>query len=353
MHGGNKYYTMEYYDGAKLLSMKDIDGETPEIFLCTTNRSGGKTTYFNRLAVNRFKANKIRKFMLLYRFNYELSEVHDKFFKDIKALFYPADEMTSAPRARGVFTELFLNGVSCAYAVAINQADQIKKYSHLLSDTDMMLFDEFQSETNHYCSNEVQKFISIHDSIARGQGKQSRYVPVYMIGNPVTLLNPYYAEFDICSRLNNNTRFVRGHGFVLEQGFVESAANAQRGSRFHAAFNRNKYVQYSSEGLYLNDNKAFIEKPQGTSKYLGTLRYNNKEYAIREYRDAGIIYCDDTPDATYPFKIAVTTDDHQINYVMLKANDFFLSSLRYFFEKGAFRFKDLACKEAIIKALSY
>ena len=344
---------MEYYDGAKLLSMKDIDGETPEIFLCTTNRSGGKTTYFNRLAVKRFKANKIRKFMLLYRFNYELSEVHDKFFKDIKALFYPADEMTSTPRARGVFTELFLNGISCGYAVAINQADQIKKYSHLLSDTDMMLFDEFQSETNHYCSNEVQKFISIHDSIARGQGKQSRYVPVYMIGNPVTLLNPYYAEFDICSRLNNNTRFVRGHGFVLEQGFVESAANAQRGSRFHAAFNKNKYVQYSSEGLYLNDNKAFIEKPQGMSKYLGTLRYNNKEYAIREYREAGIIYCDDTPDETYPFKIAVTTDDHQINYVMLKANDFFLSSLRYFFEKGAFRFKDLACKEAIIKALSY
>ena len=88
-------------------------------------------------------------------------------------------------------------------------------------------------------------------------------------------------------------------------------------------------------------------------KYLGTLRYNNKEYAIREYREAGIIYCDDTPDVTYPFKIAVTTDDHQINYVMLKTNDFFLSSLRYFFEKGAFRFKDLACKEAIIKALSY
>ena len=53
------------------------------------------------------------------------------------------------------------------------------------------------------------------------------------------------------------------------------------------------------------------------------------------------------------FDEIVTTDDRQINYVMLKANDFFLSSLRYFFEKGAFRFKDLACKEAIIKALSY
>lgn len=333
--------------------MKDIDGITPELFLCTTNRSGGKTVYFNRLAVRRFKAGKIRKFMLIYRFNYELAEVHDKFFKDIKSLFFNDDNMTSTPRAKGVFTELFLNDVSCGYAIALNQADQIKKYSHLLSDTDMMIFDEFQSETNHYCANEVQKFISVHDSIARGGGKQSRYVPVYMIGNPVTLLNPYYSEFNICSRLNNDTRFVRGHGFVLEQGFVESAAQAQSASRFHAAFANNKYVAYSGQGLYLNDNKAFIEKPNGPAKYLATLRYNSKDFALREYREAGVIYCDDSADSTYPFRIAVTTDDHQINYVMLKSNDLFLSTMRFYFEKGAFRFKDLQCKEAIIKALSF
>ena len=44
----------KYYDGTKLLSMKDINGLKPELFLCTTNRSGGKTTYFGRLEVNRF-----------------------------------------------------------------------------------------------------------------------------------------------------------------------------------------------------------------------------------------------------------------------------------------------------------
>lgn len=44
----------KYYDGTKLLSMKDINGLKPELFLCTTNRSGGKTTYFGRLLINRF-----------------------------------------------------------------------------------------------------------------------------------------------------------------------------------------------------------------------------------------------------------------------------------------------------------
>ena len=39
----------KYYDGTKLLSMKDLDGNTPEIFMVTSNRTAGKTTYFNRL----------------------------------------------------------------------------------------------------------------------------------------------------------------------------------------------------------------------------------------------------------------------------------------------------------------
>ena len=43
-----------YYDGTKLLSIKDINGNTPSLYICTSNRSAGKTTYFNRLLVNRF-----------------------------------------------------------------------------------------------------------------------------------------------------------------------------------------------------------------------------------------------------------------------------------------------------------
>jgi hypothetical protein len=77
------------------------------------------------------------------------------------------------------------------------------------------------------------------------------------------------------------------------------------------------------------------------------------DYAIREFAESGMLYCDDRPYLTYKLKITVTTDDHQINYVMLKRNSFILENLRYFFERGCFRFKDLQCKEAVLKALSY
>ncbi len=342
----------KYYDGTKLLSMKDINGNKPEIYMCTTNRTGGKTTYFARLCVNRWKDGS-GKFCLVYRYNYELDEVADKFYKDISQLFFKGTIMTSKRRASGIFHELFIDDESCGYAVSLNSADQLKKYSHLFSDANRMFFDEFQSETNHYCNDEIKKLISVHTSIARGQGEQIRYVPIYMCANPVSIINPYYVELGISERLNDNTKFLRGDGFVLEQGFVKSASEAQKQSGFNRAFAKNTYVAYASECVYLNDNKAFIEKPKGSSRYLATLRYKGTDYGIREYYEAGIVYCDDRSDSTFPDKITVTTDDHEINYVMLKRNDFFLSSLRYYFEKGCFRFKNLKCKEAVLKALSY
>lgn len=342
----------KYYDGTKLLSMLDINGNKPEIYMCTTNRTGGKTTYFGRLCINRF-LDKGEKFGLLYRYNYELDDIVDKFYKDLSSLFFPTYTMQSKRRAKGTFQELFLNDKSCGYALSLNNADQIKKYSHLFSDIQRMIFDEFQSETNHYCDNETKKFISIHTSIARGQGKQVRYVPVYMLSNPVSIINPYYVEMGISGRLKDDTKFLRGDGFVLEQGYIESASIEQKNSGFNRAFSKNSYTAYSSECVYLNDNKAFVEKPSGKSKYLCTLRYKGSDFALREYTESGLIYCDDKADSSFLTKISVTTDDHNINYVMLKRNDFFLSNLRYFFEHGCFRFKDMRCKEAVLSALCY
>ena len=344
--------TKQYYDGTKLLSLMDINGNKPEIYMCTTNRTGGKTTYFSRLLVNKYIQNK-EKFCLIYRFNYELDNVSEKFFKDINTLFFPEYEMTSKRQASGIFHELFLNEMSCGYAVSLNSADQIKKYSHLFSDVARMLFDEFQSETGHYCNNEIEKLLSIHTSIARGQGKHVRYVPVYMIGNPVSIINPYYVELGISSRLKTDTKFLRGDGFVLEQGYIDTASKAQKESGFNRAFAKNKYANYSSEAIYLNDNLAFVESVSGKSKYICTIKYNDCNYGIREYSEQGILYCDDRPDMSFPTRITTTTADHGINYVMLQRHDMYIANLRLLFEKGCFRFRNLKCKEAVLSALKY
>lgn len=320
--------------------------------MCTSNRSAGKTTYFNRLVVNRF-IKRGEKFALLYRFNYELDGCDEKFFKDIKELFFPEYDMTAAKKMKGIYQELYLNEEPCGYAISINSADQLKRNSHLFSDIDNIIFDEFQSEQNHYCDKEVEKFISIHNSIARGRSKQSRYVPVYMISNPVTILNPYYVAMDISTRLQKDTHFMRGDGFVLEQGYNETASKALKSSAFNRAFGSSDYIAYSAEGVYLQDDLSFVDTPTGRGKYVATIRYAGIDYGVREYPELGIVFCDKSVDYQYPLKITVDTADHKLNYVMVSSNFILIQKLRYYFEHGCMRFKDLQAKEAILKALSF
>ena len=343
---------MQYYDGTKLLSLLDLNGKKPDIYISTSNRSAGKTTFFSRYFVNRFIKHG-EMFGLFYRYNYELSDVADKFFSEIKTLFFPSYTMTSKPKAKGIYHELLLNGELCGYAISINSAEQIKKYSHLFATIQRILYDEFLSENNKYCNNEVTKFQSCLTSISRGGGQQVRRVPVYLLGNFTSLLNPYYIAFDISSRLNIQTNYMRGNGWVLEQSFYEEVAAAQKESGIMRALSESRYTKFATEKIYLNDNDVFIERPQGKSRYLATIIIDGKNFALREYTESGIIYCDTSVDQTFPRRLAFSASEMDVNYIMLRQNSFFIENMRSFFEYGCFRFKDLECKKAVFKMLSY
>ena len=342
----------QFYDGTKLLSMKDINGLTPEIFISTSNRSAGKTTYFGRMVVNRFKKQG-KKFCLLYRFNYELTGCAQQFFKDIGQLFFKGDEMTEVKRANGVFVELFLNKKSCGYCISLNFADQIKKKSHLLSDVDCILFDEFQSENNHYCDEEVAKLMSIHTSLARGGGEQVRYLPVYMISNAVSIINPYYLSLGIADRLKTDTNYLRGDGFVVEQGFYQNVAEAQKASGFNRAFKNESYLKYAAQNVYLNDNLNLIEKMTGISDYIVTIKKNDKFYGVRRFTDTGLFYIDNRADETYPDKIVPNAVEQEQGYMLLGRSSILMSSLRMAFEHGYVRFRNQECKAVFFDLMKY
>lgn len=250
---------VSYYDGTKLLSMLDADGKKPELFFITSNRSAGKTTYFAKMCVNQFIKHK-KKFLLLYRYKYEVNNCEQRFYPDVRALFFNECEMTGKNMNNKSIRELFINDETCGYAVAINCADAVKKSSHLFNDVETILFDEFQSETNQYLPNEINKFISIHTSVARGHGVQSRYVRTILIGNPVSISNPYYKALGIDKRLTKETVYLKGNGWVLEQGFNASASKANQESSFMAAFKDTSQADYVSRGTYLNDDYDFIYK---------------------------------------------------------------------------------------------
>lgn len=340
-----------YYDGTKLLNTLDLDKMKPEIFMACGNRSSGKTTFFNKMLVDNF-LNYGNQFCLLYRFTYEITDCHNTFFGDINGLFFPDHVMTSESKARGVYRELYLDNQLCGFAVAMNCADQIKRCSHLFHNVQCILMDEFQSETNKYCEDEITKFISIHRSIARGAGKQNRYVPVYMISNCVSLLNPYFAAFDVCNRLRPETKILKGHGWVVEQSYNEAAFNAQKQSRFLTAFEGRKEILYMTENLYLNDNNMFIERPPKSSKYVATVKHKNNMFNVSFDKTTNNFYCADGCDSSYPVTLAADLESHNVN-TQYAPHSVLIQSLRSAFHSGNFRFKNLKSKQAVMSLLHY
>lgn len=342
---------MEYYNPQKILNMKDLDGEEPSIYMITTNRSAGKTTSFLKKALADFKKTGA-KLVLIYRYTYELNSCAD-IFKDVLKL-YPeyGETMQGASHAKGLFYELFLDKESFGYAIALSNPDALKKYSPIFAEVQHAIFDEFQSETGKYLNKEVQKIQSIYLTIARGGGSQSRNVKLFLLGNMVTIMNPYFIFFEIHKRLKSNTNFLRGHGWIAEFGFNESASKAIKGNAFFKAFEKESYMSYSTEKVYLHDADIFIEKPKGRAKYICTIVHDNVSYGVREYFDEGVLYISHKPDNSCKQVVAFKASDHNQNTIMLNHYSYLWKNVRDAFNNGYLRFDDMKAKSAIFDILS-
>lgn len=342
---------MEYYNPEKILNMKDLDGETPSIYLITTNRSAGKTTSFLKKFLHDF--NKYGyQVVLVYRYSYELNACAD-IFKDVLTL-YPeyGETMKGFSHAKGLFYEMVLDDKTFGYAVALSNPDALKKYSPIFADVEYMLFDEFQSEKGKYLQKEVQLIQSIYLTIARGGGKQSRDVKLFMLGNMVSIMNPYFINFDIHKRLKDNTNFMRGHGWIAEFGFNKSASEAIKKNGFFKAFAKQDYMSYSTEKVYLHDADIFIEKPKGRAKYICTIVHDGTSFGVREYFDEGVLYISHKPDNSCKQVITFKASDHNQQTIMLSHYSYLWKNIRDAFNNGYLRFDDMKAKSAIFDILS-
>lgn len=334
-----------YYDGNRLLQTKDLNRRTPEIFVATSNRSDGKTTFFGRKMLKDW-VNSGKRFGLLLRNVKELEDIGDQFFKELTRLFFDGAEYGQKPAPYGA--SLQFEGKECGYAFSLKQADTIKRFSHLLSDCMQYLFDEFQAK--QYLRTEIKDFISIHTSIARGGGKQVRYVPVYMCSNKLSLLNPYFTSMGISSRLRTGTKILRGTGWVLEQHYNKHAYEQQQASGFMQAFSG---IDDGAQMVYLEENESFIGRPKSAGRYLCTICFEGHEYGISEYMQEGILYAHKGGDHKFPQRFVVSAADHGANMVMVARNSLLITELRSMFEAGCFRFSDIETKAAVLQLLSY
>ena len=344
----------EFYTATKLLSMKDINGETPAFFIVTSNRQAGKTTTFYRLCMKKMIDNKSQS-LILFRYQNELKGCSQKIFDSISWRF-PDYDMFDKKLENGSMHQLLIKykdqpAEVFGYAVAINSASKLRRSSGVLSQVDRVYLDEFQAEDGRYAPDEIKKFNSIILTASRQRGVQMRYLPIYLSSNPVDVLNPYFSALGVYKRLNTDVKFLRGDGWVLEQNVNESAQDAIKQSAFARAMSGGGYIAYAADASYLLNDTTFIvdDIPAGAS-YLSTFFYNGRAIALREFGD--MIYVGGKPDITYPQKIAVTKDDHSVDTQTLNANKYFLKWLRGCWNNAKIRFTDLEARECVMTAVA-
>lgn len=344
-----KYYSCEY-----LLTLKDANRNIPDIYIADGNRTAGKSVSFKRKLVDTFLAKKtdINQFYYLYRYKTDMQNVADMFFTDIRRLFYDGHEMTERKLFDGAVVELQLDGEPCGYAMPLSLSSKIKRMSAIFVRLVHGFFDEYQDENNQYLPNEVDKLHSIHTTIARGDGKQSRRVPLYMASNTVSILNPYYNLFGINKLLHSNTKILRGDGWVFERTYNENAQREFETSAFNRAFAKTKYYSFASQNVYLNDNMALVSRPEGHSEYIVSIRYNLEWFNVRKYNTC--VYVSQGYDSSFPKRVSFQVNDViDDRAAMITSSNYIIMYLRTFFNKGVMRFDGVKSKNMMLDMLSY
>lgn len=345
-----KHFMGKYFNGNQILNTKDINKNKPEIFIVESLRGDGKSTFFGKkLCDDFYKEGK--KFGVIVRNKYEVTSVGEMVEGWVKTLYYPDMKMVTKKEMEGAYTSIWWNGVLCGYGLPLSMSKKIKNHSNRLSEISQLMFDEFQPDDDSYLTNEVQKLISIHTSIARGPNEGIKYVPLYMCCNRYSIFNPYYVEFGITGRLKTDTKILKGNGFVYQFHKNNYIYEKHKNSSFLAAFQEKNMLDVTGDGYLSGDEKIDILNLNTEKKYLCTLAVEGLLYGVylTYLENRVIIFVTDKPDI-HCRRVVGTTYADIVNFQTNNMDEIvFKKKLEYMFVKGNVRFKNPESKDAFIK----
>lgn len=220
-----------------------------------------------------------------------IEEIKQKWWIDVEKDFpeWQFYNIKNDVYAKNIETEeSFIIGCFGAISDAVNFKSSPKPYVKIV------VFDEFMAEDcgSSYLNNEVNIFLNMLDSIIR-----LRDVKVYLLGNAVSVLNPYFDWLGITEDdLDNN--FSKGKTWALENADYEEFKEVRRNSAFGKSIEGTKYGSYSIDNKFLLDDRSDVmECPKGNKEMMYNLRLHDKLIAV--YRINGMLYFDEGRDECF------------------------------------------------------
>lgn len=233
-------------------------------------RGVGKTFDFTYDCIKSGIETKKKSFVWLRRYDADIDEMKNDFWIDMveNNLFpnYHFETIKGNIIATNVKNgEKFIIGE--LMALSLYQ----RKKSKPRPNVKTIIFDEFIAEDGTaYLDNEVRKFLNIVDTIARHRPD----VKVYLLGNAVSMVNPYFDYFKIRS-LDRN--FTKGRDYVVENCDYQEFREFKRKSAFGKTVDGTKYGDYAIDNKFLlDDTSDVLPKPKGEETILFNLLLNGR-----------------------------------------------------------------------------
>lgn len=338
-----------YYDKTRLLSHKMYFN------MIIGNRGGGKTYGFKTWAINDYlKTGK--QFVWVRRYGTEIKEMRKKFYDDIAHL-YPGKKLgIQGDTKRGTF---FMDNQPMGYYIALSTSTSVKSTPY--PKVDKIIFDEFliMGNTYHYITDEVTLFMELIETIFRNREEDAKTNPdvisprgVYLIGNNITIANPYYLYFNV--RPTSKFYVDRERELLVEQYCNDKFVEIKKQSRLGKLTAGTKYAEYAIENKPYLDNDKFIKSKPNNAKFTCAIVYKGKTYGFWIDYKNGDVYCNMQYDPSSYSIYSLTKEDHTINTFLIKnTNSTYIKNIMWLFRNGCMFFENTQIKGQVFEILAH
>lgn len=336
----------KWYDKGQLLSYKSFFN------MLIGNRGGGKTYSFKKWSIDDFlKTGK--QFIWLRRYGTEIEQMKKSFFDDIANLYPTYKLEIKGSKKSG---KIFIDNKLAGFYFALTTSSIAKSSSY--PKVDKIVFDEFLiiGNTYKYLNDEVVLLLEFIETVFRDRENDPTAIKprgVYLLGNNVTIANPYFLYFNI-KPFKQRFYIDNKRGIVVEQYANKEFIESKKQSSIGKLTAGTTYAEYSIENKSYLDNDRFLAHKPKNASFNCAIDYKGKTYGFwLDYKN-GDMYVNYQYDPDSPNRYSLTKDDHNINTFLIKnLNNTYIKNIVWLFRAGCMYFEDQQLKAQVYELLSY
>ena len=298
-----------FYDFSKLLSYNAL------LNFVIGERGVGKTFGAKKFVVNDYLKNG-SEFVYIRRYKTELETAYEGFFDQLQAENLFLDHTFRIQSSKKKVDKFYCDKEVCGYGIPLSTSNILKSAS--FGKVRNIIFDEFliDNGTYHYLRNEVIQFLDTIETIAR-----LRDVRVILLGNAITISNPYFDFFKLSLPYNSEFKTFKGGTILVNYIKNEAYREAKKNTRFGQLIDGTEYGQYAIDNQFLRDNTSFIMKRDKDARVYSTIILKGEKYGIWRNWRTGFVYISSDFEPSNPCVFAFDINDHNENTIYTKARN--------------------------------